>query len=226
MKVFVAGGGIGGLSLALSLHAAGLDSVEVFEASAEIEEVGVGINVLPHAVRELTELGLAEGLAAAGLATGEFAMFNKHGQRIWAEPRGVAAGYRWPQYSIHRGRLLGVLLHQAVSWRGSAPARLHTRLPSRRLLADAHVGLRSGWLADGTGDVAVDVLVGGRRGPLRRYGRSCFRTRVIGAVEWASRMWRAVSRRHSRSSAGSDDGRSVGYFGKRAVIYPITTPSR
>ena len=124
MKVLVAGGGIGGLSLALSLHAAGVDSVEVFEASAEIEEVGVGINVLPHAVRELTELGLGDPLAAAGLQTGEFAMFNKHGQRIWAEPRGRAAGYNWPQYSIHRGHLLGVL-HRAFLDRLGAH-RLHT----------------------------------------------------------------------------------------------------
>src|SRR5215469_1666973 len=98
MRVLIAGGGIGGLSLALSLHAAGIDDLQVLEAGRG-EELGVGINVLPHAVRELCELGLAGELAAEGLATSEFVMFNKHGQRIWGEPRGLAAGYRWPQYS-------------------------------------------------------------------------------------------------------------------------------
>ena len=214
MKVLIVGGGIGGFSLALSLHAAGIDDVDVFEASPVVEELGVGINVLPHAVRELTELGLDDELAAAGLATGEFVMFNKHGQRIWAEPRGLAAGYRWPQYSIHRGRLLGIL-HRAFLERLGAH-RVHT---ARRVMCcsqdDRSV---SAHFADGTAAEA-DVLVGADG------VHSNVRTQLHldeGPPLWNGiTMWRAVARTEPFLS-----GRSMvilGYFGKRAVIYPITT---
>lgn len=123
MRVLVIGGGIGGLAAALALHAAGLDAV-VFEASADIRALGVGINLQPHAVRELSELGLADVLAGAGVATREFTYANRFGQEIWTEPRGLAAGYRWPQYSIHRGRLQ-MLLADAVRER-LGPAALCT----------------------------------------------------------------------------------------------------
>src|SRR5215467_6557412 len=106
MKVIIAGGGIGGLSLALSLLDAGVEDVHVFESTATIKELGVGINVLPHAARELTELGLLDDLSAVGIPTAELAYYSKRGQRIWAEARGLGAGYRWPQFSIHRGELL------------------------------------------------------------------------------------------------------------------------
>lgn len=110
MQITIAGAGIGGLATALSLHAAGFEDVVVHEAAPEIRPLGVGINLLPHAVRELTELGLAEKLAAIAVPTAELAYFNRHGQAVWAEPRGLAAGYRWPQYSVHRGRLQLLLL--------------------------------------------------------------------------------------------------------------------
>src|SRR5438105_1569509 len=100
MKVAVVGGGIGGMALALSLGAAGLDDVDVYESAAAVRELGVGINVLPHAVRELAELGLIEELSAVGIPTAAFVYYSKLGQRIWDEPLGVAAGYRWPQLSI------------------------------------------------------------------------------------------------------------------------------
>src|SRR5690349_25064021 len=97
-KVIVAGGGIGGLVLALSLHEAGIE-VDVYEAVERIRPLGVGINVLPHAVRELSELGLLPALERAGVLTSELAYYSKHGKRIWTEPRGRHAGYRWPQIS-------------------------------------------------------------------------------------------------------------------------------
>ena len=102
MTVLIAGGGIGGLTLALSLHQVGLP-VRVFESVAEVKPLGVGINVLPHAVRELIELGLHDRLDETGVRTTELAYFSKHGKPIWSEPRGLAAGYKWPQFSIHRG---------------------------------------------------------------------------------------------------------------------------
>lgn len=109
MKILVIGGGIGGLGTALSLHSAGID-VEVFEQVPRIEALGVGINLQPNAVRELIELGLGDGLCAVGIETTELRYYNKRGQLIWKEPRGLAAGYKWPQYSINRGDLHQVLL--------------------------------------------------------------------------------------------------------------------
>jgi 2-polyprenyl-6-methoxyphenol hydroxylase-like FAD-dependent oxidoreductase len=109
MQVIVAGAGIGGLSAALFLHARGVP-VRVFEAVAELKEFGVGINLQPHAVAELAKLGLEKRLDRAGNRCLEWGMFNKFGQAIWREPRGVAAGHDWPQISIHRGKLQGILL--------------------------------------------------------------------------------------------------------------------
>jgi 2-polyprenyl-6-methoxyphenol hydroxylase-like FAD-dependent oxidoreductase len=108
----VAGGGIGGLTAALSLAAAGIRA-EVVESATELRPLGVGINLQPHAVRELTELGFGAALARMAVPTAEMVHFDRHGNRIWAEPRGLAAGYRWPQYSVHRGELQ-LLLAEAV----------------------------------------------------------------------------------------------------------------
>ncbi|WP_283808410.1 FAD-dependent monooxygenase [Bradyrhizobium sp. AS23.2] len=109
-RIAIAGAGVGGLTAALSLHAAGFDDVVLLEAAREIRDVGVGINLPPHAVRELSELGLEEELARSGLPTKELAYYDPAGQLIWAEPRGHDAGYRWPQYSIHRGQLQRILV--------------------------------------------------------------------------------------------------------------------
>ena len=104
MRVVVAGAGIGGLSAALSLHAAGIDAT-VIDSAASLRPLGVGINLMPHAVRELTELGLGDELEATGIPTAEMAHFDRHGNRIWGFASGRNIGYRWPQYSIHRGEL-------------------------------------------------------------------------------------------------------------------------
>jgi 2-polyprenyl-6-methoxyphenol hydroxylase-like FAD-dependent oxidoreductase len=113
MTVLIAGGGIGGLTLALSLHQIGV-AAKVFESVSEPRPLGVGINVLPHAVRELIELGLLDRLDASGVRTRELAFFSKHGRPIWSEPRGIEAGYKWPQFSIHRGTLQQILLDTAT----------------------------------------------------------------------------------------------------------------
>jgi 2-polyprenyl-6-methoxyphenol hydroxylase-like FAD-dependent oxidoreductase len=108
MHVIVIGGGIGGLTLALCLHHAGIGS-RVYEQAPQIDALGVGINILPHATRELARLGLDDALARESVATREAAFFNRFGQLIYREPLGRDAGYEHAQYSIHRGELQRVL---------------------------------------------------------------------------------------------------------------------
>lgn len=110
--VLVIGGGIAGLTTAISLRSAGIDVV-VRESVPEVKPLGVGINLLPHAVRELDALGLLEHLESNAVASTTLAYFSANGQKIWDEARGRSAGYAWPQLSIHRGTL-HVILHRAA----------------------------------------------------------------------------------------------------------------
>jgi 5-methylphenazine-1-carboxylate 1-monooxygenase len=138
MKVLIVGAGIGGLTTALSLHAAGAEVV-VVDAVRALSPLGVGINLQPHAVRELTELGLGDALEATGIPTREMLRLDRHANRIVGHDRGRFAGYAWPQYSIHRGDLQMLLLDVVVDrlgpgavrtgWCAGPPAR---RCPRRR----------------------------------------------------------------------------------------------
>jgi 2-polyprenyl-6-methoxyphenol hydroxylase-like FAD-dependent oxidoreductase len=220
VKVAIVGGGIGGMSLALSLHAAGLADVDVYESAAAIRELGVGINILPHAVRELTELGLLDDLAAVGIPTAELVYYSKLAQRIWSEPLGMATGYQWPQFSIHRGELLGIL-HRAVLAR-LGQQRVH---PGHHLVS---FGQDDGGRAWGDfvnasrdasmGRVEADLLVGcdGIHSVVRR---TLFPGE--GPPRWNGvTMWRGVT-------VGSPflSGRTVinaGSTRQRVVVYPIS----
>ncbi len=104
MTIAIVGGGICGLALALNLHARGI-ACRVYEAAPELKELGVGITLLPHAMREFTALGLGEALLRAGIENAESCFFNRFGQLIYKEPRGKAAGYQYPEVGIHRGKL-------------------------------------------------------------------------------------------------------------------------
>src|SRR5215216_2514442 len=104
MKIVIAGAGIGGLTTALALHRAGIEA-ELFDQAQELRELGVGINLLPHAVNELAALGLLPALDRAGIRTRELILMNRFGQEVWRELRGLDAGYDLPQLSIHRGTL-------------------------------------------------------------------------------------------------------------------------
>ena len=106
--VIIVGAGIGGLSLALCLEREGIEC-RIFEAAAELAPLGVGINLLPHAMRTLTELGLQELLLAAGVETREVNFYNRFGQFIYSDARGRFADYPWPQISLHRGELQRLL---------------------------------------------------------------------------------------------------------------------
>lgn len=108
-RLLIAGAGITGLTTALSLHAAGIRAT-VVDRARRLTPAGVGINLQPHAVRELTELGLGDELAAIGAPIEELVHYDRYGNRIYGEPRGAAAGYRWPHYAVHRGELHAMLL--------------------------------------------------------------------------------------------------------------------
>ena len=120
LPVAIAGGGIAGLALALNLHARSIPC-RVYESTSALKELGVGITLLPHAMRELKALGLREEIAAIGIEIRESAFFNRFGQRIYSEPRGKRAGYPVAEYAIHRGGL-HMLLYRAVIARLGADA--------------------------------------------------------------------------------------------------------
>ena len=157
MHALIVGGGIGGLTAALSLHDAGI-SAQVFEAVPEIQPLGVGINVLPHAVRELTELGLEARLSATAIPTAELIYANRHGQQIWQEPRGTAAGYLWPQFSIHRGALQTALLEEAIQRLGALEILTDHRLADFEQSGEgvtARFQRADGTMVEATADVLI-----------------------------------------------------------------------
>ena len=127
VHVLIAGGGVGGLALALMLHQRGIGCT-VLESAAEVKPLGVGINTLPHAIRELAALDLLPALDGVGIRTRELRYLNRFGQEIWREPRGIWAGHEVPQFSIHRGHL-----HQAL-WQAA-----EARLPAGALLRNARL---------------------------------------------------------------------------------------
>ena len=221
MRIAIIGGGIGGMTLALSLHDAGLRDIDIYESDARVKELGVGINVQPHAVRELTELGLQDQLAAVAIPTAELAYYSTHGQRIWGEPRGLAAGYKWPQFSIHRGELLIILYRAVVERLGED--RVHTGHHLARF-GSAKEGSRA-WaeFVDRATGAAVarieaDALIGcdGVHSVVRQamYPNE-------GPPKWNGvTMWRGVTRGKPFLS-----GRSMimaGHFARRVVVYPIS----
>ena len=108
-KIAIVGGGIAGLALALGLHRHGI-AAQVYEAAPAIAEIGVGITLLPHGMREIAALGLADQVLAAGIENRESAFFNRFGQKLFGEPLGKLAGYAQPEVGIHRGKLHGILL--------------------------------------------------------------------------------------------------------------------
>lgn len=217
MKAIVIGGGISGLTMALSLHQAGIP-VRIYEMAREVKPLGVGINLQPNAVRELTELGLGDELADLGTATRALCFFNKHGQPIWREPRGRAAGFNWPQYSIHRGRLQ-VMLAEAVRKRiGAKNLRTGHCCSKFEQRGNKIVAWFTG---RGSGDLVAedeaDILIGadGIHSAIRRHlypaeGEPAFAGQLL---------WRAAVVAPP-FLAGSTMA-IAGHFHQRFVVYPI-----
>jgi 5-methylphenazine-1-carboxylate 1-monooxygenase len=187
--LLIAGAGIGGLTTALSLHAAGIDAV-VVESAREILPLGVGINLLPHAVRELVELGLGDDLAAIGVATEENVYCDQFGRRIFTEPRGLAQGYRWPQYSVHRGELHLMLLSAVRERLGHDAIRTGTRLVAFQQTGSVRATLLDR-MTDRTEEIEVEALIGADG------LHSAVRARLCpgdGPPLWSGvRMWRGMT---------------------------------
>jgi 5-methylphenazine-1-carboxylate 1-monooxygenase len=221
VKAIIAGGGIGGLTAALMLHARGIDC-EVYEQAETVRELGVGINTLPHSIRELAELGLLGRLDAVAIRTNELIYANRFGQEVWREPRGTGAGYDVPQFSIHRGRLHGVIHRAALARLGEHRVRTNHRLGAfkqeegcirayffdragchrRTAVGDVLIG------ADGIHSTARAILFPAE-GPPRWNGIMAWR----GATDWPLFL----------------DGRSMivaGGLSSKFVIYPIAEGTR
>lgn len=153
MRILIIGAGIAGPVTALSLEAAGFTDIVIAERSREIRGLGVGVNLLPHAVREFTELGIVDRIAALGVEPSTLSYFNRQGQQIWSEPRGRAAGYEWPQLSVHRGRLQ-VELNELVKERLGDVYRLGRELVD--IQGDTAIfELRDG----GTEEITADLII-------------------------------------------------------------------
>ncbi len=218
MTVLIAGGGIGGLTLALSLHQVGIPC-RIFESVPELKPLGVGINVLPHAVRELTELGLLDRLDAAGVRTKELSYFSKRGKPIWTEPRGLEAGYKWPQFSIHRGVLQQILLDTVIERLGRESLLNNHHLAS---FEDTPDGVTARFIDKATGkdagsyDGALLIAADGIHSAVRAKPYS-----DEGPPIWNGRiLWRGITESNAFLS-----GRTMimaGHESLKFVCYPIS----
>jgi 2-polyprenyl-6-methoxyphenol hydroxylase-like FAD-dependent oxidoreductase len=211
MKIVIAGAGIGGLTAAMCLHRAGFE-VEVFEAVNELKPLGVGINIQAGAVRILSGLGLEPALAATGIETRELRYANRHGQTIWADPRGRHAGLPWPQFSIHRGELQMILFDAARKMLGADRIKL-----GRRLTGLAPRGSKA-IARFGDDTVEADILIGadGIHSTVRAHFYP-----DEGPPKWQGiLMWRGVT--VGKPYLGGASMVQAGHHTQKFVCYPIS----
>ena len=218
--VIIAGGGFGGLATALTLHQIGVPCV-VFEAVREMRPLGVGINLQPNAVRELYDLGITQAdLDRVGLPAKEWALVGLNGNDIYAEPRGLLAGYDWPQYAVHRGRFLMLLYDKVVERIGPEAVRLASRVTGYRKNTDGSVTAHIEQ-ADGATSEATGALLIGADGI-----HSAIRAQMHPSqppIHWGGAvMWRGTTWGKPIRSGASFVG--LGTHRERVVFYPISHP--
>ncbi|WP_298975411.1 flavin-dependent oxidoreductase [uncultured Roseobacter sp.] len=217
MTVLIAGAGIAGLSLGLTLHQIGVP-FQIFEAVRSLRPMGVGINLQPNAVRELFDLGLESDLREIGISTQSVGFYTKTGREIWTEPRGTAAGYHWPQISVHRGHLQ-MLLFDTLCRRAGA-ASIVTECRATGFSNDAQ---------------KADLLLNGPDGPEVKTGsliiaadgiHSALRQQMYpdeGSPIWGGAiLWRGTTQ--APPFLGGADMVLAGHDTQRLVAYPITAP--
>src|SRR3954451_16917975 len=219
--VLIAGGGIAGLATALTLHQIGVPCV-VFEAAREMRPLGVGINMQPNAVRELYELGIgAAELDRVGLPAREWALVGLNGNDIYSEPRGLGAGYKWPQYAVHRGHFHMLLYDKVVERIGRQAVRLGSRVSRYRHHAHGSVSARVEHVDGAASDVEGALLVGADG------IHSAIRAQMHPAqppIHWGGAiMWRGTTWGKPIRSGSSFVG--LGTHRQRVVFYPISNPN-
>lgn len=218
--VLIAGGGIGGLALALTLHEIGVPCV-VFESVRQLKPLGVGINIQPNAVRELEDLGIGEEeLDQVGIPAREWALVGLNGKQIYSEPRGKLAGYNWHQYAVHRGAFHLLLYRKVIERLGPDSVRLGHKVTGYRKEPDGSVTALIE-RADGTATEARGALLFGADGI-----HSSVRAAMHPAqppIHWGGTiMWRGTARGVPIRTGSSFVG--LGTSRHRVVIYPISHP--
>lgn len=214
MSVLIAGGGIAGLSLGLTLHQIGVP-FHIYEAAAELRPMGVGINLQPNAVRELFDLGLEAELEDIGIRTRQLGFYSKLGKTIWEEPRGLEAGYAWPQYSVHRGALQMMLYQALVARAGADCITTDARAVGfEQTATGADLLFADGSRQSGTLVIAADGI------------HSALRAQMYpeeGAPIWNGRiLWRATTQ--GTPWKGEASMAMIGHDSLRMVAYPISRP--
>jgi 5-methylphenazine-1-carboxylate 1-monooxygenase len=210
-RILIAGAGVGGLTAALTLHHHGIEAV-VIDSASELRPLGVGINLLPTAVGELDRLGLLTELTEQAVAPRAIEFFDDRGRQLFREPRGIEGGYRWPQISVHRGRLQLLLLSAVRDRLGPDAVRTGAALSGFSEMIDGIV------VHSAAGDVTVDVLVGadGIHSEVRKQLHPSHDPLVWSGV----RMWRGAA-----ATPAFLDGRTMaivkGADGVELVTYPI-----
>ena len=214
MTILIAGGGIAGLTLGLTLHQIGVP-FRIYEASSTIRPLGVGINLQPNAVRELFDLGLEAQLSEIGVKTRQISFHSKYGLKIWEEPRGQNAGYKWPQYSLHRGKLQ-VMLYETLIARAGPDCVVTGARATGFSNQDTHATLSFQNHDSETGDliIAADGI------------HSAVRAQMVpgeGDPIWNGRvLWRATTL--AKPYFGGAAMVMIGHDDLRVVAYPISEP--
>ncbi|MDA7427862.1 flavin-dependent oxidoreductase [Primorskyibacter aestuariivivens] len=218
--VLIAGGGIGGMALALTLHQIGVRCT-VFETVGSLRPLGVGINLQPNAVRELYDLGIsAADLDSVGLPVREWALVGLNGNDIHAEPRGTWAGYDWPQYAVHRGQFHMLLYAKLRARAGAEAVRLGSRVTGYTPTPDGGVTAQLSHIGGTTSEVSGTLLI----------GADGIHSRVRAQmhpdqppIHWGGAvMWRGTTRARVIRTGASFVG--LGTHAQRMVIYPISAP--
>jgi len=219
-RVLVAGGGIGGLAVGLTLHQLGIPFT-IFEGAAELAPLGVGINLQPNAVRELEELGIGSAeLDAIGIPAREWALVARNGREIYSEPRGIEAGYRWPQYAVHRGQLQMLLARTLRERAGEDAIRLDHRVTGYEKNADGSVTVLGehadgeSWREDGSLLLGADGIHSAVRAQMHPDQPP---------IHWGGTlMWRGTTLAPPVRTGSSFIG--LGSNRQRVVFYPISHP--